>query len=113
MNKAVSKHEIKEVLIKITTGFNKFQCRCDSITCIFYSIYFFKTLYGTSYKTGKLLTVSDSSFSLEYVKGDLFHFFSFLGKNFWFTFKNLLVHLIYLKSVKFLSSQHGLSTFLT
>ena len=105
MNKIVSKNEIKELeYVRIINGLNKFQHRCDSIPCIFHSIFFFKPFVGNplSYKTGKIP-----------LKRDLFHFFNFLSKNFLLTFKNLLIQLFYFKSVNFFSSEYVLSTFLT
>ena len=64
MNRIVSKNEIRELKLKIITGWNKFQRRYDSIPSVFQSIILFKPFVGhLSYKTWKILTYLFTSFT--------------------------------------------------
>ena len=92
---------------------NKFQRRFASILCIFRSIFFFKPFVGLVAQNRKTSDRFRQFLFSRYIKRDFVHFFNFLSKNFLFTFKNLLVHLFYLKNVTFFSSSYVLSTLLT
>ena len=77
---------------------NRFQRRWESIPCIFHSIFLLKLFVGFIVQIRKLLTFSDSSISLD-MSGQTFSIFSSFLSKFFFTFKNLLVHLFYIKRI--------------